>query len=249
MGNKKSTHKRWYITWTVFLLILGAMVLSFFIYVDSYYKATLRAQSYLQDTEKVDVTSNDDYISFLPKDIDDCHHGFVFYPGAKVESTAYAPMMSSLAEEGIVSIIVKMPYNLAIFNKSGAEKVHQLSLDIENWYIGGHSLGGAMASSYLVNHVDEYKGLVLLASYSTYDLSSSNLKTLSFLATNDQIINKENYEKNRKNLPNLTEINIDGGIHSYFGDYGHQDKDGEATITLEEQEKVVVDNISAFVLN
>lgn len=106
-----------------------------------------------------------------------------------------------------------------------------------------------MASYYLSSHADEYKGLILTGSYSTKDLSSyTNLSTLSLLAENDKVLNKEKYESNKKYLPNLTEMTIEGGIHSYFGDYGIQSKDGTPSITQEEQNNKMVAYIAAFIL-
>lgn len=58
-----------------------------------------------------------------------------------------------------------MPFNLAIFNINAANSVYSKFPDIQNWYIGGHSLGGAMASKYYKNHQNQLKGLILLGSY------------------------------------------------------------------------------------
>lgn len=35
--------------------------------------------------------------------------GLIFYPGAKVEETAYAPVMDGLAQQGIFCVTVKLP--------------------------------------------------------------------------------------------------------------------------------------------
>ena len=93
------------------------IVLSFFIYVGSYYKPTEHALSYLQDSETVTVKEEDDYISFVPKE-ENQENGFIFYPGGKVDSKAYAPIMFSLAEEGISSYLLKVPFHLAFFDIS-----------------------------------------------------------------------------------------------------------------------------------
>jgi predicted esterase len=246
MTYKKKKHKGLLIGLTLFLIVVGCVVLAFFIYVGSYYKATDHALSYLQDTERVDVSEEDDYISFVPKNQEATDCGFIFYPGGKVVTEAYAPLMASLADQGITSYILRMPFHLAFFATNAAEKVY--SSNISNWYIGGHSLGGAAAASYVSDHTDLYKGFVLLASYSTEDMSSSSLKTLSLLGSNDKILNQDNYNKNKSHLANLTEVTISGGIHSYFGDYGHQDGDGIASISYEEQEQAIVDNVSSFIL-
>ncbi len=114
--------------------------------------------------------------------------------------------------------------------------------------MSGHSLGGSMASSYINSHYTEYKGLILLASYSTTDLSSyTNLSTLSILASNDKVINMDKYNSNKSKLPNLTEYNIEGGIHSYFEDYGIMSNDGVPSIDVDTQTHIVKDKILKFV--
>ncbi len=226
--------------------VLVAGVAAFFIYVGIYQHATNDALTYLEDSTLSKVEDKNDYVTFQPKD-GKSTNGFIFYPGGKVEYKAYAPLLRDLSDQGISSILVKMPFNLAVFNINGADNKQSLMPNVTSWYIGGHSLGGAMASSYLGNHAKEYNGVVLLAAYSTVDLTSSNLKTLSLLASNDKVINKDKYDSNRKNLPQLEEHTIEGGIHSYFGDYGIQGGDGSPTITVVEQRKEVVSLISSFI--
>ena len=226
--------------------VLVAVAAAFFIYVGIYQHATNDALTYLNDSTLSKVEDKNDYVTFQPKD-GKSSKGFIFYPGGKVEYKAYAPLLRDLSDQGISSILVKMPFNLAVFNMNGADGKQPLMPDITNWYIGGHSLGGAMACSYLANHSKEYNGVVLLAAYSTVDLTSSNLKTLSLLASNDKVINKDKYDLNKKNLPQLEEHTIEGGIHSYFGDYGIQGGDGTPTITVAEQRKEVVSLITSFI--
>ena len=115
-------------------------------------------------------------------------------------------------------------------------------MEIADWSMMGHSLGGAMAAAFAGEHTDEIEGLILLGAYSTADLSSSDMKVLTIYGENDQVLNREKYEENRSNLPKkTTEYIIEGGNHAYFGAYGSQDGDGEATITQEEQMQQVVD--------
>ena len=49
--------------------------------------------------------------------------GLIFYPGAKVEETAYAPVMDGLAQQGIFCVTVKMPAHLAILKPNVADEV------------------------------------------------------------------------------------------------------------------------------
>ena len=170
--------------------------------------------------------------------------GFIFYPGGKVEHTAYIPLMQACAEKGILCVLVEMPFNLAVFDVSAADGIQNEYPQIEDWYIGGHSLGGSMAASYLADNADDYEGLVLLGSYSTADLSATDLAVLSVFGSEDKVMNREKYENNKSNLPDdFTEVVIDGGCHAYFGMYGAQDGDGTPTITNEQQIRITVDNI------
>jgi hypothetical protein len=170
--------------------------------------------------------------------------GFIFYPGGKVEHTAYIPLMRACASEGILCVLVEMPFNLAVLDVNAADGIQEEYPEIEEWYIGGHSLGGSMAASYLANHVEDYEGLILLGSYSTANLSGTNLTVLSVFGSEDRVMNREKYEESKSNLPNnFTEYIIDGGCHAYFGMYGAQDGDGKPTVTNEEQIRLTVENI------
>ena len=64
--------------------------------------------------EDVNVETYDDYYVFLPEEI---NAGFIFYPGGFVETQSYAPLMQECAKQGILCVLVKMPFHLAVFNK------------------------------------------------------------------------------------------------------------------------------------
>jgi len=170
--------------------------------------------------------------------------GFIFYPGGKVEYSAYVPLMQACADEGILCVLLEMPFNLAVLDVNAADGIQKEYPEIEDWYIGGHSLGGSMAASHLADHPEDYEGLILLGSYSTADLSDTDLDVLSVFGSEDKVMNREKYDKNKKNLPNgFSEFVIDGGCHAYFGMYGAQEGDGAPTITNEEQIRITVENI------
>ncbi len=247
---KKKT-KRILITWISIFSVIAVLVGSFFTYVSIYYHGTDNAASYLEDSTLSEVTDAKDCVTFQPKAnkvTTITKDGILFYPGGKVEYKAYAPLLRSLSDLGITSVLVKMPFNLAVFNINGAKNKQEKFPNVENWYMAGHSLGGAMAATYLSKHTSDFKGLILLGAYSSVDLSSETaLSTLSILASKDGILNQEKYEKNKSHLLNLTEVTIDGGIHSYFGDYGLQRGDGVPEISYDDQRKAITSYISLFV--
>ncbi len=173
--------------------------------------------------------------------------GLIFYPGGKVEYTSYEPLMMACAEKGIMCVLLEMPFNLAVFDVNAAEGIQEKFPEIKNWYVGGHSLGGSMAASFLESNTDKFQGLVLLASYSTVDFSETDLKVLSVYGSEDNVLNMEKYEESKTNLPKcFTELVIDGGCHAYFGMYGSQDGDGTPTLSNTEQIKITAEKIAEF---
>ena len=126
-----------------------------------------------------------------------------------------------------------------------ADGIQEKYPKIEEWYIGGHSLGGSMAASYVVDHVDEYEGLILLGSYSTAELANTDLNVISIYGSEDEVLNSEKYKKNRTNLPaDFSEYVIEGGCHAYFGVYGHQEGDGTPTICNQQQIEITAQQIA-----
>ncbi len=106
-----------------------------------------------------------------------------------------------------------------------------------------------MAASYAAHHADELDGLILLAAYSTEDLTKSGLTVCSIYGSEDGIINREKYDANRANLPGDTsELIIEGGCHAGFGCYGPQDGDGTPSISGEEQMARTAERIADIVL-
>ena len=211
------------------------------IYLGNYYRADEEAIEAFLPQGATWKEEADGRIIFEPEG---ATKGFIFYPGGKVEHTAYLPLMQACAENGILCVLVEMPFNLAVFDINAAEGIQKEYPEIEDWYIGGHSLGGSMAASYLADCPEDYEGLILLGSYSTADLSDTDLDVLSVFGSEDKIMNREKYEENKSNLPSdFAEYVIDGGCHAYFGMYGAQDGDGTPTVTNEGQIRLTVENI------
>ena len=226
-----------------FLLVIG---IGSYAYLSDYYHAdetALEAMAY--QTDGVQTEQDGDVIWFVPEDPT---AGLIFYPGGKVEYTAYAPLLRACAENGILCALVRMPGNLAVLDANAADGLQQEHPEITTWYIAGHSLGGAMAAGYAAAHEKDFDGLILLAAYSTKDLSQTPLRVLSVYGSEDGVMNRESYEKNGSNLPaDTTEVLLDGGCHAQFGSYGPQDGDGIPTISGEEQVRQTAEAIAAFI--
>ena len=233
MENSKKFHKKKLVAGIV-LSVLFALILACGIYLSDYYTADFseiervlgKSENQLYEKSLL----KEGTLCFLPKA--GAKTGFVFYPGGKVQYNAYEPLLAKLAEKGIACFLVKMPFNLAVFNINGAEKVLNQFSEIENWFIGGHSLGGSMAASFLGKNQFDIKGLILLASYSTMDFSESDIRLLSIFGSEDGVLNLEKYTENKSHFSkNAKEVVIEGGNHAGFGFYGPQKKDGKASIS------------------
>ncbi|MBQ8228670.1 MAG: alpha/beta hydrolase [Clostridia bacterium] len=226
-------------------IALAVIVAGCGIYLGDYYKADTVAVNAFATVRNINRTADGNTVVFAPESPT---AGLIFYPGGKVEHTAYEPLMRACADKGILCVLIKMPFNLAVFDINAAQGIAEKYPEIESWYIGGHSLGGSMAASYLKENTDDFDGLVLLGSYSTTDLSQTDLEVLSVYGSEDKVLNAEKYKENLPNLPtDFTEIIIDGGCHAYFGTYGTQDGDGIPTISNKEQIEITSNAIAKLV--
>lgn len=169
--------------------------------------------------------------------------GFIFYPGGKVEAKAYEPLMCELAEQGICCVLVKMPCNLAVLKPNAADAVLRQVSAVQEWYIGGHSLGGAMAASYAAKNPDKVRGLVLLGAYPTAALAE-DFPVLAMTGSEDGVLNRSKYDEAKPLVPHLEEITIEGGNHAFFGNYGAQSGDGTASMQPKEQWRITAENIA-----
>lgn len=239
----KDRQKRKIYIWCTSILVVLAVIFS--VYLNDYYRADSKSIATFVSVDNISKKMLDGHtIVYTPED---ATTGLIFYLGGKVEYTAYEPLMKACASEGIMCVLVEMPFNLAVLNMNAADGIQEQFPEIENWYIGGHSLGGSMASFYLAEHTDAYEGLILLGSYSTTDLSQSNIDVLSIFGSEDMVLNRDKYAENKSNLPaDFTEKVIDGGCHAYFGMYGAQDGDGTPTISNTEQINITADTILQF---
>ncbi len=217
------------------LLILLAC--AFFVYTETYSRADAEALATLGSDGAVDVARMDYGWYFDGPGRDDV---LIFYPGGKVEETAYAPFLRTLAEKGLDVCLVRMPFRLAVFGAGRADDVPDYGH--ARRFVGGHSLGGAMAAVYAAGH-EEVAGTVLCAAYPTKPLGADDLEVLVY-GSEDGVLNFGKLESTRNcSAGRLEEYCIPGGNHAQFGSYGAQKGDGEARISAEEQRTLAADFI------
>lgn len=198
--------------------------------------------SYAPDDSAFDALLSDDHVTvtagawwtFTPAEEDASPEtGVVFYPGGLVDPRAYAAPLRELAEQDVLVALVPMPSNLAVFAPNAADDVLAAEEDVSHWIIAGHSLGGAMAAQYAADHADAVDGLALWAAYppEAADLSTSGLAVTSVTASEDGVLDAEAFDDAKARLPaDTVYVDIAGGNHAGFADYGPQEGDGEATL-------------------
>lgn len=218
----------------VIVAILLVFCVTFGIYVSNYYKAEPEALAVLE--ENTSVTEEDGYYLLRPEE--SAETGIIFYPGAKVDERAYLPILEQLREKGMLCILVKMPFHMAIFDQNAAEAYYGKYPEIKEWYISGHSMGGAMASSYASSHPEKVKGVILLGAYLYGDYPAKKALTI-YGSLNTSVAEKVDATENV--------VVIEGGNHAQFGNYGKQKGDADALITSEDQQNQAVEAIEEFV--
>ncbi len=225
----------------IFLLLF----ILFQMYASQYYGADADAAEAVVSDNTVMVQETDSYYYFDGPGESDA---YIFYPGAKVETVSYAPLMQKIAETGMDVFLVDMPYHLAFFGINRADDIMKQYSDYTAWYIGGHSLGGAMAAEYAADHLDELDGAILMAAYPTKSLKADGFQVISFYGSEDQVLNMDKFEAGRAYMPeDYYEVEIAGGNHAQFGSYGNQKGDGTASISAEKQQDIVVEQIRAII--
>lgn len=195
--------------------------------------------------------------------------GFMFYPGGLVDAHAYIGMLSVFAQRGYAVMIVKMPANLAVLDIDAGYKLRSEIRGVDQWVIGGHSLGGAMAAASVKQHQSDYAGLVLMAAYpsSGDSLASWTRAVLSISASKDGLSTPEKITNSIILLPSGKWLYIGdrsypptnngysvfhvipGGCHAQFGSYGAQDGDGTPTLSETDQHAEIADYMDEFFTN
>ena len=228
-----SRRRKWLVAGGILLLILAILMGAFLWYVSDYYRAENVALEVMAQGSGITVQDNLTILSpTYPTDT-----AIIFYPGAKVEAEAYLPLLDQIRQTGVTCILVHMPFNMAIFDADAAEEVISRFPEIQHWYVAGHSMGGAMASKFASEHPDQVDGLILMGAYIYGDYPDEDTLTI-YGSLNQSVEDNIDYTENI--------VEIEGGNHAQFGNYGPQKGDLPATISAEEQQAQTVEAIEAF---
>lgn len=226
---------------TVFLIILFYFYTIFFAY-----KAEKVYLDIIKTNQNIKIQNQLGYYILTPISESKINKELIFYPGGLVNSDAYLYKLGKISEDADIRIfIIKAPFKAAIFDIKSAERIIA-RYDLKQVIVGGHSLGGIAACRLINNNNDEIIGLLLLGSYCDKDISSFDGKVVSIIGENDNIINKDNYNKSKSNflLENTKIEKIKGLNHSDFGNYGLQNKDKKSLLTEDQKIEIIKNGIS-----
>lgn len=210
------------------------------------------------------IEETPNYISLTPTNNSVQPTGIAFYPGGLVDPHAYIEIFKDLVvSDNRQVVILKVAANLAIMNNNKAHRYLDHFEEVQDWVLGGHSLGGSVACMDAASNPEAYKGMFVLDAYSVSDLSDWTSPVIIITASFDPVEDVK-YLENESNLPprldiaSLNEIplngtsgqtlyyDIAGGNHAQFGNYGIQKGDNVATITADDQQSIVRDLLRAF---
>lgn len=188
----------------------------------------------VESDPEVRVVREDGVVSLHPA-AGPSSRALVLYPGARVPPEAYLATVRPLVVATGMSVhLPGFPLRLAVLGRARAEAVRAAHPEVEEWWIGGHSLGGAMAASHVAaSEPGRWRGLLLLAAYPAGDglPDRDELVVLSLVGGRDGLTTLDDVARRRGLLPAGADVRILEGVnHAQFGRYGAQMGDLAPTV-------------------
>lgn len=216
----------------IFLLVLSALALGgVLLGVAFYLFRPLKAEAIVQDYLKAPGLSLKEApygVELFPQSPKAL---LAFYPGARVDPLAYAPVLAPVAQAGYLVVLLKVPSGIALLEKERALEAKRAHPGLP-LVVGGHSLGGVAAAEVAAR---EGLPLLLFAAYPEGDLSGVRLPTLALYGTEDGLLPPKEAQEKAKRLPQGARVVfIEGLNHAGFGAYGAQRGDRPAKRPREE---------------
>jgi hypothetical protein len=228
-----------------FLLVVGAIF--FVVWALDTSQPESKAYTEAISNPAITIDSHDGFITLRPAGKTP-KVGLLFYPGARIEPSAYVAKLAAMAEAANIQIAIGRPsLNLAFFSINQADDMRTALPGVTHWFVGGHSLGGSMACVYSSSHRDMLEGVVLFGTYCGTDISNSSLRVLSINGERDGVFPPAIISERRYELPlNVRIVLVPGMNHAQIGNYGLQSGDNEPTISDAEAREALVDAVKAF---
>lgn len=233
--------------WTVVVLL--ALGVTFYAWTQDTYAVDPMAYGSALADGRVRIQERRSYIVMKPA-VGEARRALLFYPGLRVDPKAYVPKLAEVAVATQTEIVVGRPrLNVAAFSISQADDMRQVLSHPAQMqvYVGGHSLGGAMACLFAQGHAAELAGIVLFGTYCGSDIANSQLRVLNLIAAKDVIMPAETIEQHRAELPiDALVVRVPGMRHSQFGNYGAQRGEDPADIDDGQARGAIVSAMNEF---
>jgi pimeloyl-ACP methyl ester carboxylesterase len=176
--------------------------------------------------------------------------GLVVYGAERVPPEAYAYLARAAAAAGYPAVLATMPLNFPAFARGRAARAAAAYPWVARWVIAGHSAGGSAAASYAAGDSGPgAAGLLLLAPRRGIgaDLSTKSLPVVTVSASRDSLSPPAALASAARRLPaGARFVEISGGNHAQFGEYGPQPGDGLAELSGPAQRRAAVEEALAL---
>jgi hypothetical protein len=232
--------------WKIFKIIWFSLVIIFLVWNWTSFQSRNLPDDTFTSNEKIEVVKTNDEFVFKTSQSKNSLE-VIFFQGGLTDPKAYAPLCRKIAENGYTCHLIRMPLRLPQRDYKKISKMFNFSS--KRFVIGGHSQGAKMAAQFVYENPEAMKGLFLMGTSHPRDISLSNvdIPTIKFYAGNDGLASVVEVLENKDKLPaNSKLILINGGNHSQFGYLGTLFMDDKATISLGEQQSIVLKNIVSF---
>jgi len=218
------------------LILIPLAIGGFWLYTQTFsYSAEREYLELALNDNQVEITKNWRYYKISPKNVEAKNTSIIYYTGGLVQPESYLFQTVQISKKLQTTVYVSRPvFNAMIFEIDlASDIIKQEKLD--KIAIGGHSLGGISSCRFAKNNPEKVELLFLFGSYCDQDLRQQNFQVLSIIGKKDGIINQQNYQNSKQNLPNSAIIIEDEKLnHSNFGNYGLQKNDQESQLKVEE---------------
>lgn len=231
----------------------------------------LSVEDYNQRCREGRAKRNLGYEVFFPPGVsigDSVPHAMVFYPGMLIDHMAYATILGKLSDCGILVLLVNAEPSRLSNEVATLDHLKRLrheictlmGITVDEWVLGGHSLGG-MAAARLIQKRTCPTDITRLVQWAIpgepcHLRKSRVTSVLRISASQDGVVQPFEISNAhiRSKFPATCDVQLEriiGGNHAGFGHYGPQNfptKDKERQgITLEEQQTKVVQWTARFI--
>lgn len=207
-------------------------------------RALPEAQQHLQGSGYEASLADDGSLFFRPSVANG--HGLLIMPAALAEPLAYAQTAGFFASNGYTVFVPRGTLRLP-GNTVAVAALRMSELDMDDWFVIGHSAGGSAALQLILRQDLAVKALALWATDVVGDYSQLNVPMLYIRGDRDGLLPEERFDAVQARLPeSVRYLSVQGGNHRGFALYSRQLFDNSATTSAERQIAFANDRTARF---